>query len=508
MAFKDTFHAQLDLFPSSPILFLGSGFSLRYLGTENWENLLKKYADEMGNPFEKYRSKANGNWPKVGTLISEDYHKYWFEHSELRETFKQEMISQDSPLKVAISNHFIKVSENQPQEKLNDEIEILKKAKINGVITTNYDLFTENIFPNFHVFKSQKELIFSSLQEVGEIYKIHGCCTEPNSIVLTEADYQKFSDQNAYLAAKLLTIFLEHPTIFIGYSVSDENIRNILRSVIKCLDKDQIAEIAKRLFFIEYDQTVGEEPVLGKSEIEIGDNIIPLTRIKASSYKQIYEVLSSLNQKISASILRKIKEHIYELVITNDPAEKLAVVDFNNDTDLDKVDVVIGIGVNGNKKEDKSYATYGRFDVAEDLLKEDYTLDPHELCSKTLHTLCRAKAWIPVWKYLSKIDQNDVSPKILAAAKRDFADWKLGNTYSYQEKQINETYNSVTEIVATNTAEKALHVIPCLDIDKIKVEELEKFLNENKSLLYNDKYTSPYMKLLCLYDRLKYGNNS
>lgn len=508
MTFKDTFHAQLDLFPSSPILFLGSGFSLRYLGTENWENLLKKFSDEMNIPFEKYRSKANANWPRVGTLISEDYHKYWFENEVLRETSKQEMISQDSPLKVAISKHFLSVPQSDLADDLKLEIEELKKAKITGVITTNYDLFAEDIFPHFHVFKSQKELIFSSLQEVGEIYKIHGCCTEPNSIVLTELDYQKFSDQNAYLAAKLLTIFLEHPTIFIGYSISDENIRDILRSVIKCLDKDQIAEIAKRLFFVEYDQTVDGEPVLDKSEIEIGNNIIPLTRIKANSYKQIYEVLSSLNQKIPANILRKIKEHIYELVLTNDPAEKLAVVDFNNDTDLDKVDVVIGIGVNGSKKEDKSYTTYSRFDIAEDLLKDEYTLDPSELCSKTLPSLCKAKSWIPVWKYLIKAEEREgISPKISAAANRSMETWKIGNTYSYQSAQINQTHKSIASILESNSAEKALQVIPCLDIASIDLKELESFLIENKALLNNDKYTSAYMKLLCLYDRLKHGGN-
>ncbi|MEO5912534.1 MAG: SIR2 family protein [Pelobium sp.] len=505
--FKEDFFNQLDQFTSSPILFLGSGFSLRYLQTENWENLLKMFAEEMQIPFEKYKSKANGNWPRVGSLISEEYHNYWFNHSKLKESSKEEMISQDSPLKVAISSYFIKASKNDIPSHLFKEIELLKSAKINGIITTNYDLLAESIFPEFHVFKSQKELIFSTLQEVGEIYKIHGCCTEPNSIILTEEDYIKYAEQNAYIAAKLLTIFLEHPTIFIGYSISDENIRNILKSVIKCLDKDQINEIAKRLFFIEYNRDITDEPLIDRSEIEIGDNRIPLTRIKANSYEQIYEVLTQLNQKIPASLLRKIKEHIYELVVTNDPGEKLAVVDFNNDTDLDKVDVVIGIGINGNNKEEKSYATYGRFDLAEDLLKNENTFDPNELCAKTLPTLCRAKSWIPVWKYLIQIkNQEEVSPKILNAAWRDFDDWKKGNTYSYQEKQINETYKSINEILVSNSSEKALHVITCLNIDSINIEELEKFLTENKNLLYNNKYTSTYMKLLCLFDRLKYGN--
>lgn len=138
--------------------------------------------------------------------------------------------------------------------------------------------------------------------------------------------------------------------------------------------------------------------MIDRSEIEIGDNRIPLTRIKANSYEPIYGVLSGLNQKISASFLRKIKEHIYELVVTNNPSEKLCVVDFNNETDLDKVDVVIGIGIDANKKWRSHIDTYGRFDIAKDTLEECFNLDPEELCYKTLPKLCRAGTWIPVWK--------------------------------------------------------------------------------------------------------------
>src|SRR5690242_1176204 len=96
MSFKEDFFAKLDEFPSSPFLFVGSGFSLKYIKAEKWEDLLRKYSMNMGKPFERYRSLANGDWPKVGSLIANDYHSYWFDAAELaeeRQLNMQEMVS-------------------------------------------------------------------------------------------------------------------------------------------------------------------------------------------------------------------------------------------------------------------------------------------------------------------------------------------------------------------------------------------------------------------------------
>ncbi|WP_369823870.1 SIR2 family protein [Collimonas sp. OK242] len=39
----------------------------------------------------------------------------------------------------------------------------------------------------------------------------------PESIVINDADYEKFSEDHKYSSAKLLTYFIERPLIFIGY---------------------------------------------------------------------------------------------------------------------------------------------------------------------------------------------------------------------------------------------------------------------------------------------------
>ena len=505
MSFKKEFYESLDEFASSPFLFIGSGFSRRYVNAEDWEGLLRKYAGEISTAFEKYRSLAGGDWPRVGKFLAQDYHGYWFDSPEKeneRKLHLQDMVDYSSPLKVSISMHLERLSHAEISGELMEEIENFKTAKVNGIITTNYDLLCERIFPQFKVYKSQGELIFSPLQEVGEIYKIHGCCTEPNTLIITEDDYRDFNEKNAYLAAKLLTVFLEHPTIFLGYSISDKNVRSILSSVIRCLNQSQVNELSERLFFVQYVEGLKSEPLIDKYEFEIGGAILPLTRIRVNGYSEIIEVLNRLTQKFPAALLRKIKEHIYELVNTNDPTEKIAVVDFNTDTDLDKVDVVIGVGISGKKE--KSYETFSRFDVAEDILFDNKGFDNSELISKTLPKLVKATTWIPVNKYYKTYPQKEkVDSKIITAATRPLENWKKGNPYTYKETSINENFNSIEEVIKSNDPDKAVKIILLLPVDKIDIVQLELFLKANFVLTKDPQNSSYIMKLICLYDRLK-----
>ena len=88
------------------------------------------------------------------------------------------------------------------------------------------------------------------MQGIAEIYKIHGSVQNPESIVINKADYQKFHDKGKYLAAKLMTIFMEYPIIFIGYSISDSDIQAILSDVVECLPLDKIETLQKDLFLL------------------------------------------------------------------------------------------------------------------------------------------------------------------------------------------------------------------------------------------------------------------
>lgn len=221
---------------------------------------MERFVTFLGHPFEYYLTKADGSLPKTATLISDDFHEHWWKHPDFedsRTAAKAHLKGRDSCLKYEIAKYISGKKYTHGVEPLLDqEIALLKKSMVDGIITTNWDLFLESVFPDFRVFVGQESVLFSNPQGIAEIYKIHGCVTAPSSLVLTDADYENFARKNPYLAAKLLTAFVEHPVVFLGYSLSDPNILAILGSLASCLSVEGIDKLKNRLIVVQWDAAV------------------------------------------------------------------------------------------------------------------------------------------------------------------------------------------------------------------------------------------------------------
>jgi hypothetical protein len=262
--------------PTAPFLFIGSGFSRRYLGLEDWKGLLSRFGSNLPSGFIRYISESNGDLALAAEKMAEPYSDYWWSlpDSHIISSQADWYAHISSPLRYDICN-YLKSLDIHKKELL-DELNILtsKKTIIDGIITTNWDLLLEHLFEeeNYKVYVGQGNLLFSNPQKIAEIYKIHGCCTDPKSLVLTKNDYEDFHKKNRYLAAKLLSIFLEHPIIFIGYSMNDENIRSILCSISEMMSNDEHrAKLANNLIFISWEK--GGEDSISKTHFSFVDNI-------------------------------------------------------------------------------------------------------------------------------------------------------------------------------------------------------------------------------------------
>ena len=308
-------------FNRAPFLFIGSGISRRYLGLEDWKGLLKKFCESIDKDYQYYYSSAEKSLPKVATLLANDLHEKWWTDSKYeksRKKYKDSCTDKEAALKIEIA-HYIKgaIANITSEVELLNEIKLLKKVVVDGVITTNWDNLLEQVFSDFKTFVGQNELIFSSPQGIGEIYKIHGCSSQPSSLVLTDRDYEGFEKRNPYLAAKLLTIFTEHPIVFLGYSLGDENILKILDSISSCLTSENIKKLQDRLIFVQWEPKVNE-PEFSTHTISVDSIRIPVKTITVGSFTPLYKALGAIERKFLARLLRQLKEHVYDLVISND----------------------------------------------------------------------------------------------------------------------------------------------------------------------------------------------
>lgn len=266
MIVKETLTSLFKERGADPFLFIGSGFSRRYLGLEDWKGLLSKFC-VAGKPFEYYLATADGNYPLVAEQLAQDFNEYWWNAPEYKqhvEQFKSKINGLSSALRIEICEYLSTLDQTTAMKsEYAAEIELLSGLNVDGIITTNWNLLLEEVFPDYKIYIGQKELLFSNPQQIGEIYKIHGCSSSPDSLVLTAKDYQEFNDRNAYLAAKLITIFVEHPIVFLGYSISDKNISSLLGALSRCIGKENIEQLRKNLIFV---QRPGKEETDGVSE--------------------------------------------------------------------------------------------------------------------------------------------------------------------------------------------------------------------------------------------------
>lgn len=196
-----------------PILFIGSGLSKKYMGAPSWEELLS-YLIEKCSIIEKnlgYYKQSLGNPIDIGQEFSKSYQDWaWTAgNNEFPKEMFEDDVSKHSYIKYKIAE-FLKsikpsdISELNPA--LQPEIDALSKIKPHAIITTNYDEMLEMIFPDHERIIGQQILRGKQIY-IGELYKIHGCVTDHDSIIFTKDDYDEWQKKKKFLSAKLLTFF-------------------------------------------------------------------------------------------------------------------------------------------------------------------------------------------------------------------------------------------------------------------------------------------------------------
>lgn len=514
--FSDSLRDHFGSFAAAPFLFVGSGIPRRYLDLDDWESLLRRMAALTGKEFDYFSASANGDNPTIASLIAEALHDPWWNERRFEETRKrwanQRLRTRESALKAEVSSYAMDALETLPASgDLRDELDLLGQAVVDGVITTNYDPLLEAAFPDFRVFVGQEELLFEDPQGVGELYKIHGSCSQPDSIVITRDDYDDFDRRNPYLAAKLMTIFVEHPVVFLGYSLTDPNVGSILRSIVTCLSSaERIATLADRLIFVQWERDA--TPSMTRGVIPVDGHPIPVVTVTVPDFNDVFAALAGLRRAFPAKLLRQLKEQVYDLVLEGDPKGRLHVLPLDDKTDLSSVELVFGVGAIAQLR---SYVGLSRDDLVDDILDDGADLQASRVVHEAIPNILSHPGNVPIYKYLRQagllnetgdlIDAKTVDSKIanhVTARKKRLA---LTDTVAKSPEAKSARKLTLKELVANEDPGSVLQHIPALSEDDLDPGELRRFLIRNEDLRHHRYHASQWIKMTCLYDWLLYG---
>lgn len=489
-------------FRNHPVLFIGSGFSFRYLtNTYTWDALLCKICEDLWGNDEKYldiKAKSiqpNGHclFEQVATEIEKEFNialekdrNGYFK--EINDTFYESMRKgiMLSRFKIYIAKL---VGDLTLKDGVEDELNELKRARknIGSIITTNYDQLIEKIF-EFNPLVGNDILLSNPY---GAIYKIHGCVTDISKIIITADDYKKFDEQYELIRAQMLSIFVHNPIIFLGYGIGDRNIQQILKTIFSYVPLNTpVAESIRRNFLlVEYDKGSTNHEITDH-DIVVKESNVRINKLRTDDYAELYRHLANINLPISAMDVRKVQSVVKEIYAGGSIKVKIT----ENIDDLKNSDLILAIGSDKTLK-------YQYLTISE-MIQNYFTII--EEANSSLISLIN-KQTISDTQYFPVYGFSIICPQIKNMEHLKSIQTKnLDNFICEKCNARKHTHSSILDIDNDESiAESYKHHAIMYGVNKgqISLDEVENFL---KKVPIEKRKDSDYRRLLCLYDKMKY----
>ncbi|MGP6835904.1 SIR2 family protein [Klebsiella pneumoniae] len=485
-------------YKNHPVLFIGTGFSLRYLQNSfSWNGLLEFISFELTENEEFYYDL------KAESMVNGEY-SYDLLASKLELEFNKRLAEDRKGKFVKINDIFydsmkegIKLSRFKiyltqlltplmiKPEKSN-EIDALIRARknIGSVITTNYDRLCEKFF-EFNPLIGNDILLSNPY---GSVYKIHGCVSDSNNIIITREDYDNFNNKYELIRAQLLSIFIHNPIIFIGYSISDSNIKSLLKTIFSYVNLNTALakKIRDNFLLVEYAPD-NQSIEITEHDIDIeGMATIRINKIKTDNYTAIYDALSKLVLPVSAMDIRKVQK-VWNTIKSGG---EIKVNITENIDELKNEDMVLAVGSEKTVKyefQTKTEMIQNYFKIVDEANSQLISLLNKQVIS--------TRERFPIFAF-SSICENLINVDKYKSRQID----KIIDDLKRYVRDCENNYTSITDITNNLADWKVIGgIMYAVMEDNISLSELKKYLEDNAGRCDTD-----FRKLLCLYDYLAY----
>lgn len=488
-------------FKNHPVMFIGTGLSLRYLKhSYSWDALLKKIASEFKSSEEYYLDVKSAcmssnicSFDKVATRLENDFNKYLQENRYGKFENINDMFYDCMKRGVNISRFKLYIAELLKDTTIKDtaisEVVELKKARknIGSIITTNYDCMIEEIF-SFNPLIGNDILLSNPY---GSVYKIHGCVSMPDKIIISEEDYREFSEKYELIRAQLLSLFIHNPIIFIGYNIGDKNIKDILKTIFSYVDYN--SEAAKRIrdnfLLVEYE--AGSESIeVFEHDIDIeGFPTIRINKLKTDNFSALYQALSNLVLPVSAMDVRKVQNVVREIYFGGS-------IEVSITEDLDKLKNSDKVLVVGSKNTIKY-----EFQTISEMMANYFQIIEEsngQLLTLINKQRIQSSQYFPIYAF-STICKEINNVEELKQRQKDKIESLIKNV-PCSCKGMHTTPQSVVEDLTISQTYKALEIIYAIIEGNMDLTSVEEYLRN-----FENKRTTDYRRMLCAYDLKKYA---
>jgi hypothetical protein len=490
-------------YKNHPVLFVGTGVSLRYLKeSQTWDSLLRKIATELtGGPEYYLDLKAscgnNGkyNYAKVAGLLEAEFTKRLMADrngafKSVNDKFYEYMNANKniSRLKIYIADILSKV---EFKEEKDEELALFKQVRKNvgSIITTNYDTLVEKVFDFSPLIGN--DILLSN--PYGSVYKIHGCVTDAEKIIITDTDYANFLGKYELIRAQLLSIFIHNPIIFLGYNIGDENIKELLKTIFTYVEpnSETAQRIRQNFLLVEFEPGSTSQEIT-EHDIDLeGFSTIRINKIKTDDYSSIYKALAELMLPISAMDVRKVQSIVKEIYAGG----KISVKITEDLDSMDNSDRILAIGSSKTIQYqylDSTATIANYFSIIEEAnVQAIQLIDKYRI---------QSSQYFPIFGFSS------IYPHLATEATlKSQQTAKLKAAFDSTLHVCMTIHTSVAAIMDDNligASYKHGAILWSVLQETISLDDFEAFLRSE----VNKKSTN-YRKLLCCYDFIRYGGS-
>ena len=285
-------------------------------------------------------------------------------------------------------------------------------------------------------------------------------------------------------------------------------LQEIIKSIIHCLDTEQLKKLEDRFVFVEYVRDFVGVEVMPHS-IVLDDKQLVMRKIRLADFELLYSALEKNRVKLPVRLLRRFKEELYSYTITNVPTSNLRVASID-DNRLSDEEFVLAIGRVSELGIKGLYSINGN-EWYRNIIMDDIDFSTDELLQFAFPRLIRSSSGVlPVNKYLA-LSKNDY-PDAKAVAEKYPFDQIISKTLKKDRAKL-EKYKSVNQVwnQEKDNLDRATRYIACLREDQINVDDLgyilKSLFEENVNILDNEKQAvrTNVRRLIRIYDYLKWG---